>query len=130
MKIKLFIVSFILATLWGCTSSRQVVKLRNHVEDLENTLSDEIQKNRVLSSLRFFITPDCIKQPVPVMKSVKTIVIDDSLCIKYNSLLDKYNQLLMPSLTLENDFNTHFAKSDSIISMLRTEYKSIKKSSR
>ncbi len=127
MKTKLF--TFLIILLSSCTNSRQIVKLQNQVEELENTLSDEKQKNRVLSSLRFFIDndPPCIKGKREVKPYSGTY---DSLCTMHNSLLDNYKKLLIPSLSLEKDFKIHFAKSDSIISRLRTEYNSIKKSSK
>jgi hypothetical protein len=128
MKIKLFVISFILVTLWNCTSSRQVVKLQNHVEDLENTLLHERQRNLVLSNFRFFIDAVPCKKGMREVKPYSGTY--DSLCTMYNNLLDKRNNLKVPALALEKDFNTHFAKSDSIISRLRIEYKGIKKSSK
>jgi hypothetical protein len=125
MKTRLF--TFLIIILSSCSSSRQVLELQNKVEELENTLSDEKQKNRVLSSFRFFIDngPPCRKGMREVKPYSGTY---DSLCTMYNNLLDKRNNLKVPALAFEKDFDIHFAKSDSIISRLRTEYKSIKKS--
>jgi uncharacterized membrane-anchored protein YhcB (DUF1043 family) len=124
MKTKLF--TFLIIALSSCTSSRQIVKLQNQVEDLKNTLLYERERNAVLSSFRFNIdTVPCRKGMREVKPYLGTF---DSLCIMYNNLVDKRNNLKIPSLALEKDFNNHFAKSDSIISRLRTEYKSIKKS--
>ncbi|MDZ7896471.1 MAG: hypothetical protein U5N85_00365 [Arcicella sp.] len=102
------------------------MKLQNQVEELENTLLHERERNAVLSSFRFNIDTVPCKRGMREVKNYSGSF--DSLCIMYNNLVDKHNNLKIPSLALEKDFNIHFAKSDSIILKLRTEYKSIKKS--
>jgi hypothetical protein len=102
--------------------------LQNYIKDLESNLLYEREKNVVLASFRFSI------DAVPCRKGRREVKpfsgTYDSLCIMYNNLVDKRNNLKIPSLALEKDFNIHFAKSDSIILKLRAEYNSIKKSSK
>ena len=103
MKLKLFIFSFIIMTLWGCTSSKQIIKLQKQVQELEKELSKQKHENLELGSFMTSLREQAIK---PYQSYIKICQTNDTasaeiLVSKYNELLQNYNHLQLYYNTLK-----------------------------
>jgi hypothetical protein len=107
MKLKLFIFSFIIMTLWSCTSSRYTKELQNQVQELEKELSKQKHENLELSS---FTTSLQEQYKRPYQDYVKICQTNDTLTT--DILTSKYNQLLQNYSQLQFYFNTLKDKSE------------------
>jgi cell division protein FtsB len=126
MKIKLFIFSFILTTLWGCTSSRKVVEFQNKVENLEKEIVKLQYENKELGSFRASLDEQLKKYPSVYVKICQTDeVVLDSVVLKYNRLLQNYNQLQSSYKSLKENSEMDKMNLEKVI--LNLQHKNIDK---
>jgi hypothetical protein len=117
MKGKIIFILLIINTL-SCSTSKKILHLQNQVTNLKTELWLVQQKTEELSSFRFWLkSPQGNK--FPIIDPTKGLTYD-SLCTKYNNLLDKYIQLHTPYFALEKNFNIDYVNTEATILKLKS----------
>ena len=122
MKLKLFIFSFIIMTLWGCTSSKQIIELQNKIGNLEKEIVKLQYDNKELGSFRTSLDEQLKKYPSAYVKVCQTDeIVLDSIVLKYNRLLQNYNQLQSSYKSLKENSEIDKMNLDKAISTLKSQ---------
>ncbi len=114
----------VIVALTQCTESKQLVAMRQQINQLENTLKKEREENVELSSFRFSLESQFKKKADDYVKcqedGKETL---ESLTERYNRLLTDYNQLTASVETLEKANAESAERAKARINQLEKSYK-------
>jgi hypothetical protein len=132
MKIRLIIFILISSILWNCTTSKQVVELQQKIDHLEFQYLKELTENVEITNTTVVPNIVCIKTSIWISqenryKNYDKTITFDSLKVKYNGLLDRYDDLKISYFTAKQITDSITSINSEAIMKKIEEYKNLRK---